>query len=70
MSSCTDLDLVETLPVTVTEQQHLCVSSFFFVVLELELRTYTLNHSTSPLFVVGFLKIDSYKLFAWAGFEL
>jgi hypothetical protein len=27
---------------------------FFFVVLGLELRAYTLSHSTSPIFVKGF----------------
>jgi hypothetical protein len=26
----------------------------FFVVLEIELRAFTLNHSTSPIFVKGF----------------
>jgi hypothetical protein len=39
-------------------------SFFFFVfaMLGFELRSYSLSHSTSPFFVMGF--------FAWAGFEL
>jgi hypothetical protein len=37
----------------------------FFV--GLELRTYTLSHSTSPFFS---LEIGPHKLFAWAGFKL
>jgi hypothetical protein len=37
---------------------------FFFVVLEFELRAYTLSHSTSPF------EIRSRELFAWAGFKL
>jgi hypothetical protein len=37
------------------------------VVLGLELRAYTLSHST--FFVMGFFKIGSHELFAWAGFE-
>jgi hypothetical protein len=32
--------------------RHLCF--FFFLVLGLELRAYTLSHSTSPFFVMGF----------------
>jgi hypothetical protein len=39
------------------------------VVLGLELRAFTLSHSTSPLFVMAFFKIGSLELFAWAGFE-
>jgi hypothetical protein len=39
-------------------------------VLEFELRTYTLNHFTRPIFVMGFFKIGSLELFAWADFEL
>jgi hypothetical protein len=31
----------------------------FFVVLEFELRACTLNHSTSPIFVMGFFDIGS-----------
>jgi hypothetical protein len=46
-----------------------------FSVLGLELRTYTLSHSTSPLCVCvcvckGFFKIGSLKLFPQAGYEL
>jgi hypothetical protein len=41
----------------------------FIAVLELELRAYTLNHSTSPFFVKGFFKIGSRELFAQGGFE-
>jgi hypothetical protein len=40
------------------------------MVLGLELRAYTLSYSTSPVFVMGFFKIGSCKLFAGAGFEL
>jgi hypothetical protein len=39
--------------------------SFFFVVLEFELRAYTLSRSTSLVFVMGFFKIGSFELFAW-----
>jgi hypothetical protein len=42
---------------------------FIFVVLEFELRVYTLSHPTSPLFMMDFFKIGSHNLFAWAGFE-
>jgi hypothetical protein len=42
---------------------------FFFVVLRLELRAYTLSHSTNPLCVKGFFEIGSPELFARAGFE-
>jgi hypothetical protein len=43
---------------------------FFFSVLGLELRAYTLSHSTSPFFTMNFFEILSRQLFAWAGFEL
>jgi hypothetical protein len=36
---------------------------FFFVVLGFELRAYTLSHSTSPTFVMGFFEIGSHELF-------
>jgi hypothetical protein len=36
----------------------------FFVVGGLEIRAYTLSHSTSPFFVMGFFKIGSHKLLA------
>jgi hypothetical protein len=39
---------------------------FFFCRLGFELRAYTLNHSTSPIFVI-FFEIGSLELFAWAG---
>jgi hypothetical protein len=42
---------------------------FFFIVLGLELRAYTLSHSISPFFVMGVFKIGSRKLFPPAGFE-
>jgi hypothetical protein len=50
-------------------------SSFLFcfvlVILGLELRAFTLSHSTSPIFVlVFFFEIGSRKLFAQDGFEL
>jgi hypothetical protein len=40
--------------------------SFFpsFSVLGFELRAYTLSHSTSPFFVMGFFQIGSCELFA------
>jgi hypothetical protein len=43
---------------------------FIFAVLAFELRAYTLSHSTSPIFVMGFFKIGSCELFAQAGFKL
>jgi hypothetical protein len=43
------------------------IFSFFFVVLGFEL-THTLSHPPA-LFVMGFFKIGSRKLFAWGGFE-
>jgi hypothetical protein len=42
----------------------------FSAVLGFELRAFTLSHSTSPVFVKGFLEIGSHNLFARAGFEL
>jgi hypothetical protein len=42
----------------------------FFAVWELELKAYTLSHSTSPFFVLGFFKIGSRELLAQAGSEL
>jgi hypothetical protein len=41
----------------------------FFVVLGFELRAYTLNHSTTPFFIMGFFEIGSHELFARTGFE-
>jgi hypothetical protein len=41
----------------------------FFALLGLELRAYTLSHSTSPFFVMGFFQIESHELFAQAAFE-
>jgi hypothetical protein len=41
----------------------------FFAVLGLELRAYTLSHSTSPFFVMGVFEIGSHKKFAWDGFK-
>jgi hypothetical protein len=41
----------------------------FFAVLGFELRAYTLNHCTSPFFVMGVFEIGSQALFAQAGFE-
>jgi hypothetical protein len=42
---------------------------FFLVVLGLELRAYTLSHSTSPSFVMGFFEIGSHQVFSWADFK-
>jgi hypothetical protein len=42
---------------------------FVFVVLGLELRAYTLSHSTSPIFVKIFSRLDLEELFARAGFK-
>jgi hypothetical protein len=39
-------------------------------ILGFELRAYTLNHSTSPFFVIGFFEIGVHELFVWAGFKL
>jgi hypothetical protein len=41
----------------------------FFAVLGLELRAFTLTHSTSPIFVKGFSRQDLTELFAQAGFK-
>jgi hypothetical protein len=41
----------------------------FFMVLEFELRTYILSHSTSRFLVMGFFKVGSHELFALVGFE-
>jgi hypothetical protein len=41
---------------------------FVFTVLEFELRTYTLSHSTASL-LWFFSKIGNHLLFGWAGFE-
>jgi hypothetical protein len=40
------------------------------VVLGLELRAFTFNHSTSLIFYEGLFKIGSGELFARAGFKL
>jgi hypothetical protein len=42
---------------------------FFFAVLGLELRAYTLSQSTSPFFVMVFFQDSFFKLVAWAGFK-
>jgi hypothetical protein len=39
------------------------------VVLGLELRAFTLSHSTCPIFCEGFFDTGSQELLAWAGFE-
>jgi hypothetical protein len=36
----------------------------------LELRAFTLSHSTSSIFVKAFFEIGAHELFAWAGLEL
>jgi hypothetical protein len=41
----------------------------FIAALGFELKTYTLSHSTRPFSMMGFSKIGSGELFAWAGFE-
>jgi hypothetical protein len=48
----------------------LSLALFFFLVLEFEIRVYTLSHSPSPFFVMGILEIGSHELFAQASFEL
>jgi hypothetical protein len=40
-----------------------------FAVLELELKAYTLSHSTSPFFVMGFFEIGLLELCAQASFK-
>jgi hypothetical protein len=52
------------LPPTPTPEFFVCV------VLEFEFRAYTLSHSTSPFFVIDFLEIGSWELFAHTGFKL
>jgi hypothetical protein len=49
---------------------YLFIYLFIFAVLGFELRAYTLSHSTSPIFVIGFFEMGSCELFAWVGFEL
>jgi hypothetical protein len=45
-------------------------SEFFFVaVVGLELRAFTLRHTTSPIFVKGFSRQGFLELFAQAGFK-
>jgi hypothetical protein len=39
------------------------------MVLAFELKAFTLSHSISPIFVMGFLEIGSLKLFALVGFK-
>jgi hypothetical protein len=39
-------------------------------ILELELRAFTLSHSTSPILVKGFSKQGLMEVCAWAGFKL
>jgi hypothetical protein len=39
------------------------------MVLGLELGAYILSHHTSPIFVKDFFKMESFKLFAQAGFK-
>jgi hypothetical protein len=41
----------------------------FLMVLEFELRAFTLIHSTSPIFVMDFFEIGSLQRFAQAGFK-
>jgi hypothetical protein len=41
----------------------------FFPLLGFELSTYTLSHSTSPFFVMGFFKTGSHKLFLHVAIE-
>jgi hypothetical protein len=42
---------------------------FLFEVLGFELKVYTLNHSTSLIFVVVFFEVGSCELFVQEGFE-
>jgi hypothetical protein len=39
-------------------------------VLGFELKAFTLNHSTSPIFVMGFIEIGFHKVFAQVVFKL
>jgi hypothetical protein len=53
----------------------MCVYLFIYLfiyllVLGFELRAYTLSHSTSPIFAMGFFELGSQELFALTGFEL
>jgi hypothetical protein len=42
---------------------------YFILVLGLELRAFTLSHSTSSIFCEGFFKMGSHELFALPGLE-
>jgi hypothetical protein len=42
---------------------------YFLAVLGLEVKAYTLSHSTNPFFVMGFFEIGFCNLFAWSNFE-
>jgi hypothetical protein len=61
------ISLLSLLPLLLPPSLSLSLS--LSVVLGLELRAYTLSHSTSPFFVMGFFRDRSRELFAWAGFE-
>jgi hypothetical protein len=50
-------------------QSFFLAMNFFFSVLQLELRAFTLSHSASPFFVMGIFEIGSHELFVWAVFE-
>jgi hypothetical protein len=52
------------------EEEEEVIIFFLFAVLGFEHRAYTLSQSTRPVFVIGFFKIESCDLFAWAGLEL
>jgi hypothetical protein len=40
------------------------------VVLGSKLRAHTLNHSTGPIFVLGFSEIGSREIFAWGWLQI
>jgi hypothetical protein len=52
-----------------TERHCQCFFFFFFLCWGLN-SAYNSSHSTSPIFVMGFFKIGSHKLFVPAGFKL
>jgi hypothetical protein len=51
-------------PPCLAQLNYLFIYSFIFAVLGLELRAFTLSHSTSPIFVKGFLRqgLENYLL--------
>jgi hypothetical protein len=49
---------------------HISHYYYYYVALGLELRAFTLSHSTSQIFCDGFFELGFHELFAWADFKL